>query len=136
MITGINHITLAVHDVGKSFAFYTEIMGLTPIQKNPHSAYLLAGQTWIALIKDSHARSESLPEYTHIAFSVRPQDFAEAKARLLTAGVRKWKDNTTEGDSFYFLDPNGHKLEIHSTDLDARIRSAKESWGEEVEWFV
>ena len=136
MITGISHITLAVRNVEKSFAFYKKTMGFKPIQKNRRSAYLLAGQMWIALAKDSHARAESLPEYSHIAFKVRPESFAEAKARLLTAGVRNWKENTTEGDSFYFLDPDGHKLEIHSTDLGARIHSVKKSWGEEVEWFV
>ena len=136
MITGISHITLAVRNVEKSFAFFTETMGFKPIQKNRHSAYLLAGQMWIALTKDSHAREESSPEYSHIAFKVQPESFAEVKARLLAAGIRKWKDNATEGDSFYFLDPDGHKLEIHSTDLEARIRSAKKSWGEEVEWFV
>ena len=58
-----------------------------------------------------------------------PESFAGVEARLLTAGVCKWKDNTTEGDSFYFLDPDGHKLEIHSTDLHARVRSAKKVMG-------
>jgi hypothetical protein len=31
-----------------------------------------------------------------------------------------------EVQSLYFPDPNGHKLEIHVSDLAARIKSAKE----------
>ena len=31
---------------------------------------------------------------------------------FIEAGVEVFKDNTSPGDSFYFLDPDGHKLEI------------------------
>lgn len=30
MITGINHITLSVSNVDRSFAFYAEVLGFTP----------------------------------------------------------------------------------------------------------
>jgi catechol 2,3-dioxygenase-like lactoylglutathione lyase family enzyme len=136
MITGINHITLAVRDIDESFKFYTDILGLKPIQKSSRSAYLLAGDTWIALTQDQHARHTHLPEYTHLAFTVAQQDFAVMKERLLKAGVHEWQQNWTEGDSFYFVDPNGHKLEIHVSDLETRIKSGKREWGDEVHWFV
>ncbi|OGV79795.1 MAG: glutathione transferase [Lentisphaerae bacterium RIFOXYB12_FULL_65_16] len=136
MITGINHITLSVRDIPESFAFYTDVLGLKPVQKSPSSAYVLAGPAWIALTLDSHARTEPLPEYTHIAFSVSQDDFAPMKARLEAAGARKWQENRTEGDSYYFLDPNGHKLEIHTTDLQTRIADGKRIWGDQVQWFV
>jgi len=87
MITGVNHLTLAVRDIEESFTFYHDVLGFTPIQKNPISAYLLAGEMWIALTLDAHARQEALPEYTHIAFTVAPADFDALKARLMQAGV-------------------------------------------------
>jgi catechol-2,3-dioxygenase len=111
-------------------------LGLKRIQKSSISAYLLAGDTWIALTKDQHARRERLPEYTHIAFSVPQKDFETMRERILESGVEEWQKNRTKGDSCYFVDPNGHKLEIHASDLEIRIESAKQEWGDDVEWFV
>lgn len=52
--------------------------------------------------------------------------------RALSRGTRRsyaiiWQDNWTEGESLYFLDPNGHKLEIHASDLAARLQAAREN---------
>lgn len=136
MITGVNHLTLAVRNIEESFTFYRDILGCTPIQKNPISAYLLAGEMWMALTLDAHARRESLPEYTHIAFTVAPADFDALKARLIQEGVQEWQTNQTEGESYYFVDPNGHKLEIHASDLATRIATAKQTWRDAVHWYV
>ena len=136
MITGINHITLSVHDMDESFQFYADVLGFTRIQKNPKSAYLLAGALWIALVRDAQTRQVASPEYTHIALTVSQDDFEPMRERILRSGAAEWQKNWTEGDSFYFVDPNGHKLEIHVSDLETRIESGKEAWGDEVEWFV
>ncbi|MFZ5952176.1 MAG: VOC family protein [Candidatus Rifleibacteriota bacterium] len=135
-VAGINHVTFAVSDIERSFKFYTEALGFNPVQKNSQSAYLLAGNLWVALVKDEMVRRGPLPEYTHVAFHVVPQDFLEVKNSLLMQGVVEWQKNSSEGDSFYFLDPDGHKLEIHSTGLSERIKAAKSEWGSAVEWFV
>ncbi len=136
MITGLNHITLAVSDIDESFAFYSEVLGFKPVQKSRKSAYLLAGDLWVALARDKAARNKPLPEYTHIAFTVSESEFPLIKERFTQAGIGTWQENSTEGDSFYFLDPNGHKLEIHASNLESRIRSGKKEWGKEVQWYV
>jgi catechol 2,3-dioxygenase-like lactoylglutathione lyase family enzyme len=125
MITGINHITLSIADVERSFQFYTSILGFRPVAKWPKGAYLLAGDTWIALVADPHTRQAALPEYTHIAFSISAQDIGSLSERIRASGATIWQENWTEGDSLYFLDPDGHKLEIHASDLAARIATAK-----------
>ena len=43
MITGINHLMLAVRDLEHSFDFYTRVVGLEPIVKWARDAYLMAG---------------------------------------------------------------------------------------------
>jgi catechol 2,3-dioxygenase-like lactoylglutathione lyase family enzyme len=136
MITGINHITLAVRDIDESFKFYADVLGLKRIQKSSISAYLLTEDTWMTLTKDQNTRHEHLPECTHIAFTVAQHDFETMKERILKSGAKEWQKNWTEGDSFYFVDPNGHKLEIHASDLETRIESGKQEWGDEVKWFV
>ncbi len=109
---------------------------MEPVQKSSTSAYLLAGDTWLALVLDTNTRREPLPEYTRVAFTVSQTDFA-LKERIVQAGAPEWQKNHSEGDSFYFVDPNGHKLEIHTTDLAARVRAGKKEWrDDDVQWFV
>ena len=81
------------------------------------------------------ARQCPLPDYSHIAFHIAPEDFQACVRRLQEAGCEAWQQNHTEGDSFYFLDPDGHKLEIHCTTLAERAQDAKRHWGESVAWY-
>ncbi len=121
MITGLNHTTLAVRDLEKSFLFYTRELGLRPVARWYKGAYLAAGNDWICLNLDSETRTAPYPEYTHLAFSVAQEEFAAMVTCLQEAGVICWQSNRSFGDSFYFLDPDGHKLEIHTSDLKARL---------------
>lgn len=125
MITGLNHITLAVRDLDRAFAFYGDVLGLKPVARWPKGAYFSAGDLWLALTLDAHTRDGPLPEYTHVAFTVTPDDFDAMCRRIEVSHAATWQANTSEGASHYFLDPDGHKLEIHVSDLSARIRAAK-----------
>ncbi|HEV2708733.1 MAG TPA: fosfomycin resistance glutathione transferase [Edaphobacter sp.] len=125
MISGINHITLAVRDLESSFAFYKDVLGLRPVAKWYKGAYFEAGHDWICLNLDADTRTECLPEYTHIAFTVSTENFAAAVEHLRAAGAQQWQENRSPGESFYFLDPNGHKLEIHDSNLSARMQALK-----------
>lgn len=113
MITGINHVTLAVRDLERSFRFYTEVLQCRPLARWRSGAYLLAGELWLCLSQDDATRDGPLPEYTHLAFDVPIRDFGHLAARIHSAEAVVWKENRSEGDSLYFLDPDGHKLEIH-----------------------
>ncbi|MCC7490990.1 MAG: VOC family protein [Fimbriimonadaceae bacterium] len=127
MIRGLNHLTLAVREVPRAVAFYVELLGLTLCAQWPQGAYLLAGDLWIALHQDDLTHPGPWPEYTHLAFDVAAADFAAFTMRLRSAGVREWQANQTEGDSLYFLDPDGHKLEIHCNSLQSRLESARQA---------
>ena len=123
-LAGINHVTLAVADLDRSLAFYEGVLGCRRLARWPRGAYLLAGELWLALIVDGRVRPGPLPEYTHVAFAVAPGAFAACATRLRACGVSEWKQNESEGDSVYLLDPDGHKLEVHATALVDRLRSA------------
>lgn len=119
-VCGLNHITLAVADVQRSVAFYRDILGCTVRAVWTEGAYLEAGSLWLCLSRDDHARSEAHPDYTHIAFSVSEDAYAGLSERV-TRMCAVWKENKSEGASTYFLDPDGHKLEIHVGSLETRL---------------
>lgn len=123
----VNHITFAVSDLEKSFDFYRMILGLQPVARWNTGAYLLAGDIWIALIMDNSCSSYIRPDYSHIAFGCSPAEFARLKSSLTSYGCQEWSKNESEGDSFYFTDPDGHKLEIHVGNLQTRLKSMQQS---------
>ena len=136
MIVGMNHITLAVRDIQRSFIFYRDVIGLKPLCKWHKGAYFLVGDFWFCLNTDLKRRPS--PCYTHYAFSVDKAHFSSVKLHLLDSGVNVFKDNTSPGESFYFLDPDGHKLEIHAENWKERLLSKKKDKGlwKELEWFI
>ncbi|SMF58716.1 Glyoxalase/Bleomycin resistance protein/Dioxygenase superfamily protein [Tistlia consotensis] len=136
MITGLNHVTLAVRDLERSFRFYTEVLQCRPLARWRSGAYLLAGELWLCLSLDETTRPEPLPEYTHLAFDVPARDFGRLAARIHSAEALLWKDDRSEGDSLYFLDPDGHKLEIHVGDWRSRLAAMRRSpWDSETVFF-
>ena len=135
MINGINHITLAVKDVEKSFEFYKDILSLKPVAKWKNGAYLTGGDTWIALNQDSKISEAKRPDYSHIAFTCTNSNFQTLKSRLLDYGSIKWSENESEGDSFYFLDPDGHRFEIHVGDLQSRLKEMQDNPWDTFEYY-
>ena len=82
----------------------------------PRGAYLDLGGLWLCLtLSDTVAQRQ---DYTHIAFTA--DDFA-ALAPRIRAAAPLWQDNASEGASVYFLDPDGHRLELHDGTLDTRL---------------
>ena len=136
MITGINHVTLAVKELEESFQFYKEVLGFKPIAKWKKGAYFIAGDLWFCIFQDENTRESPLKEYTHVAFTVSEQDFEVMSDRIINSQAKIWQENTSEGASLYFTDPNNHKLEIHTSDLVTRIKIAKENPYEGMEFFI
>lgn len=126
MVTGLNHITLSVVDLDRAFRFYSESLGLRPVARWYKGAYLAAGEFWVCLTLESEQIDRPLnPTYDHVAFTVSDSDYQTLCARLTDAGVKQWQENHSEGDSFYFLDPDGHKLEVHVSDLERRLEALR-----------
>lgn len=125
MLTGLNHLTLATADLERSFAFYTDVLGCRPAARWDTGAYLALGDLWLCLSLDPQRTQERQPDYTHYAFSIGQEEIAPFRARVLAAGAVEWRRNRSEGDSFYFLDPDGHQLEAHVGDLASRLAACR-----------
>lgn len=127
MLKGLNHLTLAVSDIAGSIDFYHHLLGLPLHARWDSGAYLSCGDLWLCLSLDAqrHYIASQESDYTHYAFSIDENDFAAFVARLTQAGVTSWKENKSEGESFYFLDPDGHKLEAHVGSLAQRLAACR-----------
>lgn len=125
MITGLNHLTLAVSDLPRSLKFYQDVLGMTCVSTQGSGAYLCAGDLWLCLSLDQAAATATREDYTHVAFSIDADAFADFETRLSQHDVPIWQSNRSEGLSIYFLDPDGHKLEVHVGDLSSRLRSMR-----------
>ncbi len=122
MLLGINHVTIAVNDINESFAFYVRVLGMKPHAKWKNGAYLTLNELWFCLSVDPAKPSQ---DYSHLAFDVSEENFHTMQSSILQQEIKQWKENTSEGHSLYFLDPNGHKLELHVGSLNDRLESLK-----------
>jgi len=125
MLMGLSHLTLAVSSLKRSMVFYQKYLGMQCHATWDTGAYLSCGELWLCLSYDKQAGERSR-DYTHYAFSVSETDFSEMVSRLKTAGVMCWKENRSEGQSFYFLDPDNHQLELHVGSLASRLEACRE----------
>ncbi len=122
MLQGLNHITIAVSDLDRSLEFYTEFVGMKAVVRWDTGAYLTLGDVWFCLSCD---QVQPAQDYSHLAFSIATADFCPFAQKLKDAGIVEWKQNSSEGSSLYFLDPDGHKLEAHCGDLQSRLNALK-----------
>lgn len=125
MLTGLNHLTLAVANLPRSIEFYAALPGFRLAARWDAGAYLCLSDLWLCLSLDERRSTEKQPDYTHYAFSVSQDDFEHVTALLRLRKVIEWKSNTSEGHSFYFLDPDGHRLEVHVGSLASRLEQCR-----------
>jgi catechol 2,3-dioxygenase-like lactoylglutathione lyase family enzyme len=125
MLCGFNHLTLAVTDLDRSVSFYHGLLQLRLDATWDTGAYLSLPGLWLCLSLDPLRDSKPAADYTHYGFTVDAHAFSALIERLKMAGVDEWRDNRSEGASFYFLDPDGHKLEAHVGDLASRLQACR-----------
>lgn len=124
MLTGINHLTLSVRHLETNLAFYHQLLGMTLHARWDNGAYLSCCDLWVCLsVEQAPAPAAN---YTHYAFTVSAQDFAPMVARLKAHPVSQWRENRSEGESFYFCCPDGHHLELHVGDLASRLHACRQ----------
>lgn len=118
-LRGLNHVTFTVSDLPRSITFYRDILRGRLRAVWDGGAYLEIGDLWLALLVGEPAPAT---DGSHVALTVVPEDFPVIAARI--RGVTgEWKTNRSEGESLYFLDPDGHRLELHDGTLSSRLNA-------------
>ena len=135
MIKGLNHITIAVSDLARSMRFYTEILGIKGEAIWDNGAYLSADSLWLCLSCDPSVPFTASNDYSHIAFDIEAEQFQDFYQHVMESDIKQWKDNKSEGQSVNFVDPDGHKLEVHCGSLASRLASLKNKSYKGLKWL-
>ena len=118
---GVHHLALLSSDVERTVRFYQEVLGfpLTDIFENRdyrgsnHFFFDIGNGNGLAFFDfpglDLGPYAEVLGGLHHVAISMTPERWQEAKARLDDAAVPYQEES---GTSVYFRDPDGARLEL------------------------
>lgn len=122
---GLNHLTLRVAELDRSIAFYHELLGFALRWRSDTSAYLEGGGLWLALLRrEVGPAGGATAGMDHFALTIAEGAFDGAGEELRRCGVKIVKGPLRRGAgrSVYFEDPDGIVVELHTSDLEARLR--------------
>ena len=115
---GLAHFTIPVTDTVRSMAFYTDTLGMTPVQVNHERGmvFLDTGGDCVILAR-SEAKIDPDDHDVHHAFIVADEDYEASKKDLIANGVDVFFEEDRQGGAVngpraYFHDPDGNVLEI------------------------
>jgi catechol 2,3-dioxygenase-like lactoylglutathione lyase family enzyme len=122
MIQKLSHLLLQVTSLERSLEFYQGFLGLEPRERNQ----LADGRTYVSM-KQGLGLTTFPPGYVavgscdHIAFCL-PGGIEPLIEKLNGAGIAfEGPRRTPYGNSIYFRDPDGHRLECHDATGEVRV---------------
>jgi len=127
-LEGIDHVAVGVRDVERSAKWYIEVLGFERLYEDAWGGvptFVGKGNTGIALFP---ARPNAKPAPTthrdirmlHLAFRADRENFLAAQRELKKRGIKFEFQDHEISQSVYFLDPDGHQLEITTYELEKR----------------
>jgi catechol 2,3-dioxygenase-like lactoylglutathione lyase family enzyme len=113
----LNHTIVHCRDQSASSSFLSEILGLAPPTRfGPFAVVQVANDVSLDFLEEGTVHPQ------HYAFLVDDEEFDQIHRRILDRGLPFWADpgrtraqqlNTNDGGrGLYWLDPDGHVLEI------------------------
>lgn len=124
-LEGIDHIALGVRDVGRSAAWYQEVLGMERRYEEAWGdfpAVVGVGTTSLALFPIVGDAAKPPPgrdtvAMRHVAFRTSRTGFRRACEELERRGIAYESQHHEIAESIYFPDPDGHQLEITTYEL-------------------
>jgi len=129
MINGLSHITFIVRDLNKMEDVLTTVLdgrkihdSGTQIFSYSKERFFDVGGIWIAIMEGDPLKEHS---YNHIAFELNADEFDQKLRCIHALGLTVKEDRSRvsgEGRSLYFYDYDNHLFELHSGNLEDRLR--------------
>ena len=134
-LEGIDHVALSVPDVERAAQWYIDVLGFVrrfPGMWDGIPVFIGKGTTSIALFPAQSNTTASSAEAAaarstserggvrmlHLAFRANRKNFLAAREELKQRGIKFEFQDHEISHSIYFSDPDGHKLEITTYDLE------------------
>jgi len=126
---GIHHAALICRDVEETIVFYQDLLGFPLVELlenrdyagSSHFFFDIGNRNLLGFFDfpghDHPPFQETIGGVQHIAISVTPERFAEAKAKLDAAGIQYLGPDRGVEDSLYLRDPNGVGIELYNERL-------------------
>jgi len=126
-LTGLHHITLIAADLGRSIAFYRDVLGLGIVRDAPSDDDPETRHVWFGAVDGAPGRLVSVMEYPRLPDAVvgRGSTHHFALAVETAEELDAWRDYLRGQDvecsevfdrggfrSLYVRDPDGHVIEI------------------------
>ncbi len=124
-ITGILETVLYVADLDRAERFYTEVIGLRQIGKEPDRHVFFRVGTGVLLLfrADRTRKAGTLPAHgahgeIHVCLRIPSDTYAAWLKKITGLGVAIEREMAwPNGRSFYFRDPDGNLLELADADI-------------------
>ncbi|MGQ0560414.1 MAG: VOC family protein [Gemmatimonadota bacterium] len=121
----VDHVALTVRDVEKSVLWYGEVLGLQRMHQDAWGSFPAVvgiGGTSLALfpVRSEDPAGPPGPETIcarHVAFRTDRENLERARKFLAARGIEISFEDHEIAHSIYFVDPDGHQLEITTYDL-------------------
>jgi glyoxylase I family protein len=127
--SGIHHAAFVCKDVEETIRFYQDFLGFPLVELvenrdyagSSHFFFDLGNRNLLGFFDfpghEHEPYKETVGALQHLAISVTPEQFEQAKAKLESAGVDYLGPDRGADDSMYFRDPNGMGIELYREQL-------------------